>query len=373
MTSNRILLAAGGTGGHVIPALAVCAGLTENGYTCELLTDKRGRALLEKIAPEQKAHEIAAASPIFGGKFRRFCSLIKLIFGVIQSAFHIIAFRPFCIIGFGGYPSAPPLIAAHICRLPSLLHEQNAQIGRANLFLAKRVKIMLLSWKNSKPLPQKTPVKLTGLPVRNIFFELDDYQIKSSFSNEKPCHLLITGGSLGAEVFTKLIPTAISNLPQNIQKSLIITQQVRAEQKTELEAVYSAMAIRHFCSSFFTKIHDEMAKADIIISRAGAASVAEIAALGRAAIFIPFPASSDDHQTFNAKSLADEDSAILISQKEAEKDPSILTKQLLSLISNPHKCKQMATKARALGQRDAVNNIISAIVSYQSSTEGSPK
>ena len=365
MKSNRILIAAGGTGGHIVPALALCAGLKKNGFTCEILTDKRGRVLLGKIAPDQKAHEISAASPFFGNKIQRLLSLFKLVFGVIQSLFHIIKFRPFCVIGFGGYPSAPPLIAARICQLPSLLHEQNAKIGRANLFLANFAKKMLLSWKNSNPLPQKTPVIFSGLPVRNIFFEFADYEDKSEFSIEKPCHLLIAGGSLGAEVFAKLIPTAISNLPQDLQKSLTVTQQVRTEQKSKLEAIYSAMEIRHFCSSFFIKMPDEMAKADVIISRAGAASVAEIAAIGRAAIFIPFPASLDDHQTCNAKCLTDENAAILISQKEAETDPSILTKHLSSLISNPHKCKQMATKARMLAHEGALNEIISAILSCQ--------
>ena len=373
MTSNRILLAAGGTGGHVIPALAVCNGLKERGFDCKFLTDIRGQAILEKIAPEQKVSTISASSPVSGAFLKRLFSLFKLSFGVIQSVFYIARFRPFCIVGFGGYPSAPPLIAANICQLPSLLHEQNARVGRANLFLANRVKTMLLSWKNSNPLPKKTDVKLTGLPVRDVFFELADYPEKSYFNTDKPCHILIIGGSLGAEIFANLIPNAISKLPEEVQKSLTITQQVRSEQQSELEAAYSAMSVRHFCSSFFTKMPDEMAKADIIISRAGAASVAEIAATGRAAIFIPFPASLDDHQTVNAKSLTDENAAILVTQKEAESDPTLLTKELLSLITNPQKCKQMAAKARKLAHRDALRKIIKTITSCQNSATRSAK
>ncbi len=367
MTSNPILIAAGGTGGHVIPALAVCNGLRKRGFDCKLLTDIRGRALLEKIAPEQNARVISASSPFSGNILKRRLSLFKLSFGVIQSVFCIVRFRPFCIVGFGGYSSAPPLIAANICQLPSLLHEQNARIGRANLFLANRVKTMLLSWENSKPLPKNTDVKITGLPVRDVFFKLADYQEKSQFNRDKPCHILIIGGSLGAEIFVNLIPNAISNLPEEVRKSLTITQQVRSEQQPELEAAYSAMSIEHFCSSFFTKISDEMAKADIIISRAGAASVAEIAAIGRAAIFIPFPASLDDHQTFNAKSLTDENAAILVAQKEAESDPTLLTKELFSLITHPQKCKQIASKARKLAHRNALNEIIETIASCQKS------
>ncbi len=373
MTSNSILLAAGGTGGHVIPVLAVCRGLKERGFNCKFLTDIRGQALLEKIAPEQKVSTISASSPVSGDILKRLLSLFKLSFGVIQSVFYIARFRPFCIVGFGGYPSAPPLIAANICQIPSLLHEQNARIGRANLFFANGVKTMLLSWRNSEPLPKNTAVRLTGLPVREVFFQLADYQEKSEFSTDKPCHILIIGGSLGAEVFAKLIPNAIANLPEEARKLLTITQQVRSEQKTELKAAYTAMSIKHFCSSFFTKMPDKMAKADIIISRAGAASVAEIAATGRAAIFIPFPASLDDHQTFNAKSLTDENAAILMTQKEAERDPALLTKELLSLITNPQKCKQMASKARKLAHRDALREIIESIVSCQKTVIGSAK
>lgn len=373
MTSNPIFIAAGGTGGHVIPALAVCNGLRKRGFDCKFLTDIRGRALLEKIAPEQNARIISASSPVSGNILKRLLSLFKLSFGVIQSVFYIARFRPFCIVGFGGYPSTPPLIAANIYQLPSLLHEQNARIGRANLFLANRVKTMLLSWEKSKPLPKNTAVKLTGLPVRDVFFEIAEYQEKSQFNTDKPCHILIIGGSLGAEIFANLIPNAISNLPEEVRKSLRITQQVRSEQQSELEASYSAMSIEHFCSSFFTEISDEMAKADIIISRAGAASVAEIAAIGRAAIFIPFPASLDDHQTFNAKSLTDENAAILVTQKEAESDPALLTKELLSLITNPQKCKQMASKAGKLAHRNALNEIIDSIASCQKSVVGSAK
>ncbi len=371
--SNRILIVAGGTGGHVMPALAVCKGLRERGFNCKFLTDMRGRALLEKIVPEQKVSTISASSPVTGNILKRLLSIYKLSFGVIQSVFYIARFRPFCIVGFGGYPSVPPLIAANIFQLPGILHEQNARVGRANLFLATRVKTILLSWKNSQPLPKNTTVKFTGLPVRDVFFELADYQEKSEFNTDRPCHILIIGGSLGAEVFAKLIPKAISYLPEKVRRSLTITQQVRAKKQSELEAVYSAMSIEHFCSSFFTKLPDEMAKADIIISRAGAASVAEIAAIGRAAIFIPFPSSLDDHQTLNAKSLTDEKAAILVTQKEAESSPTILTKELLSLITNPRKCKQMASKAGELAHKDALNKIIVSIASCQKTTVESTK
>ena len=370
MTSNRVILAAGGTGGHIIPALAVSNGLLKNGIDCKFFSDKRGLSLIKNVTPGQQVFNISAGSPFSGNIFQRLIAAIKLCFGVIQSLFYIIRFKPFCVIGFGGYPSAPPLIAANICRLPSLLHEQNARVGRANLFLAKRVKVMLISWENSRPLPSDTPITLTGLPVRNILFEAPNYKAKREFSTERPCHILITGGSLGAEAFAKIIPEVISTLPKKIQKSIIITQQVRGDQLSKLERFYSSMSIRHFCSTFFDDMPNQMAKADIIISRAGAASIAEIAAIGRAALLIPFPNSLDDHQIHNARSLADKNAAIILHQKEIETDPSILAKELLSLIKNPVKCEKLAVKARNLAHKHALNDIISSIKSFQYMNSG---
>jgi UDP-N-acetylglucosamine--N-acetylmuramyl-(pentapeptide) pyrophosphoryl-undecaprenol N-acetylglucosamine transferase len=181
---------------------------------------------------------------------------------------------------------------------------------------------------------------------------------------------LITGGSLGAEAFAKFIPEVISTLPKKIQKSIVITQQVREDQLSKLESVYSSMSIRHFCSTFFDDMPNQMAKADIIISRAGAASIAEIAAIGRAALLIPFPYSLDDHQIYNARSLADKNAAIILHQKEIETDPSILAKELLSLIKNPVKCEKLAVKARNLAHKHALNDIISSIKSFQHMNSG---
>ena len=373
MTSNRIFLAAGGTGGHIIPALAICVGLQEKGYNCEFLSDKRGKILLQKLAPEQKITKIASASPVSGSALKRAGALLQLLFGVGQSIAHIIRWRPLCVIGFGGYPSAPPIISANLFRIPSLLHEQNARIGRANLFLANQVKTLLLSWQHSTPLPAKTPIKVTGLPVRNAFFEIPDYRKKTEFTEEKPCHLLIIGGSLGAEIFARLIPNVISTLPLATRKNLCVTQQVRSEQQAQLEAHYNDLSITHNCAAFFTHMADEMSKADIIISRAGAASVSEIAAAGRASIFIPFPFALDDHQTANARSLTSENAAILLPQPEAEATPEILSNTLLWLMNNPQECKIMADKARSLANKNALNDIIEAITDCHKPSNGRAK
>ncbi len=214
---------------------------------------------------------------------------------------------------------------------------------------------------------------LTGLPIRKIFFELPDYQSKIEFSEKSPCHILIIGGSQGAKVFSDLVPLAMSALPEKIRKSVVITQQVRKEQLSDLKKTYTKMSIRHFCASFFSEIPKEMAKADIIISRAGAGSVAEIAASGRAAILIPFPESLDDHQVYNARSITNEKAAILLMQKEIEDDPTILAKNLLSLIEKPQKCQKMANKVRRLAHRKALNNIIASIKSYQNLKNGGVK
>ena len=373
MTTNRIILAAGGTGGHVIPALTVSNRLKNIGFDCKFLSDKRGLKLIENISPEEQVSNIFAGSPFSGNIFQKLIAIFKLCLGIIQSMYHIMWFRPFCIVGFGGYPSAPPLIAANIFGLPCLLHEQNARVGRANQFLAKGVDSMLLSWNNSKPLPSNLPVLITGLPVRNIFFELPDYQRRAEFSFENPCHILIIGGSLGAEVFADIIPLAILALPDKIRNAVFVSQQVREEQLSQLKTTYSRMLIKNCCTTFFTNMPEEMARADIIISRAGAASVAEIAAIGRAAVFIPFPSSLDDHQIYNAESLTNKKAAIMLPQKDLEADPSILTKCLLSLIEDPRECQKMATKVRKLAHRNALNDIISSIKSYQNFKRGKLK
>ena len=358
-----ICLAAGGTGGHVFPAMAVAETLSARGYRTQLFTDRRGAKIADASNPDALSAPlgvtiIASASPFQRGIIRRMGALFKLGFGALQCLLHFCLKRPAAIIGFGGYPSFAPLFAGGLLRIPGILHEQNAFLGRANHLLARRAGNLALSWDGTRNLPDNIHIDVTGMPVRDAF-----HQDSISGKAQKPTarqandklHLAVFGGSQGAAIFATLVPTAIGLLPEALKKRLVITQQARIDQIETLDAVYADMGVTATIAPFFADIAAHIRQSDLIISRAGASSVAELASLGAPTIFIPFPHAMDDHQTQNAMQMHNLGGGLCLA--ESDLDAEGLAKHLATLLGNTDLLDDMAVKAKQLSKPDAASNI----------------
>lgn len=375
-----ICLAAGGTGGHVFPAMAVAETLSARGYQTQLFTDKRGAKIA--TASNQNAASarlgvtvIASASPFQRGIIRRLNALFKLGFGVGQCLLHFCLKRPAAIIGFGGYPSFAPLFAGGLLRVPRVLHEQNAFLGRANHLLARHAGNLALSWEGTRNLPDNIHIEVTGMPVRDVFHQ-DNVSATSQKSatghKAEKLHVAVFGGSQGAAVFASLIPAAIGMLPADIKDRLVITQQARSDQIDTLDALYAKMGITATIAPFFADIASHIRQSDLIISRAGASSVAELAALGAPTIFIPFPHAMDDHQTQNAMQMQTLGGGLCLA--EGDLDAKRLATYLADLLGDPALLADMASKARQLSKPNAaasITDLVEACIKGNASSNSS--
>jgi len=359
MAKPVIMLAAGGTGGHIFPALSVGEYLLDHGWTPVFVTDKRGRYM---IPSDVKTITISAASP-FAARFHlRIWRLFRLGLGLLSSAGSIVFRRPKAVIGFGGYPAVPPVIAAYGLGLPVMLHEQNASMGRANRFLAKRVRLLATSWPDTKGIEptNKTPVIVTGTPVRAAFHHIgkDGY---TPPEQDKPVRILIAGGSLGAKVFGETVPEAISRLPDDLKKRLQLVHQVRAEQISEVRARYDKNGINAELTSFIHDMSAEMKQAHLVICRAGASSVAELAAAGRPALLVPYPHAMDNHQTANAQVVHDIGGGWLT--PESEMSAGSLAGKIAALVADPARLTIAANNIIQLAKPDAAKDLAEHIIS----------
>ena len=346
-TGKFICLAAGGTGGHVFPALAVAERLQAEGHTTLLFTDGRGARMVTGV-PQTI---IAAASPFQQGLLRRLRALLLLSGGAVKSLLQLVMRRPAAMIGFGGYPSFPPLLTAALLRIPTMVHEQNAYLGRANKMLAGRAGHLVLSWQQTANLPQDIKFFTGGMPVRQAFFNIKP----NSIAPDAPLQLTVLGGSLGAGIFADLLPEAIAALPAGIRSRLRLTQQCRSEQLDNLRAAYWELRVSATVEPFFDDMPDILANSHLVISRAGASSVAELAAAGRAAILVPLPSAMDDHQTANAHQLANVGGGLC--RAEAGLDAASLAADISTLFGDGEQLGQMGHNARKLAMPDAAKAI----------------
>jgi len=342
-STRFICLAAGGTGGHVFPALAVAEQLQAQGHQTLLFTDRRG----VRLASTTAFARIAAASPFQRGLLRRLGALVLLSAGAVSTFFRLLQKRPAVMIGFGGYPSFAPLLVASLLRVPTMVHEQNAYLGRANKFLAKRAGHLAISWQATKNLPTGTRCVTSGMPVRRSFFEIDTLD----YNDKETINITILGGSLGAGVFADQLPRAINALPETIKSRLRVTQQCRAEQLSALQSTYEAMGVTANLASFFDNVPQLMAESHLVIGRAGASTVAELAAAGRPAILVPLPGAMDDHQSANAKQLEAVGGGICLPESMLVGDR--LSTEMARLLGDGKTLHQMGLNARKLATPDA--------------------
>jgi UDP-N-acetylglucosamine--N-acetylmuramyl-(pentapeptide) pyrophosphoryl-undecaprenol N-acetylglucosamine transferase len=345
---STIVLSAGGTGGHLFPAQALAAELSARGRRIVVMTDARGKNY-NAAFPGAIIETVPSGS--FANRSQMLTAPFQIFAGVFVALAKLLHLRPAAVIGFGGYPSLPVMIAATLGGFPAAIHEQNAVLGRVNRLVASRMRAIAASFPIARFAP-KGRIVFTGNPVRPEAAALAGSLYNAPEENG-PIHLLVFGGSQGARALSELVPASIAMLPANLRARLDIVQQCRPEDLESARAAYKGVKVE--LASFFTDLPQRMARAHLVISRSGASTISELAVIGRPAILIPYPFATDDHQTANADVLVDAGAAWRIAQREltAEK----LAKLLTEILSSPSGLAKCAACAHALGKPDAAQRL----------------
>ena len=343
-----LLIAAGGTGGHMFPAQALAEAMVAKGWRVKLSTDARGARYAGGFPAQVQVVQVASATFARGGVMAKLGVPFRIAGGILAALVSSLRDRPAVVVGFGGYPSIPALTAAWALRTPRMIHEQNGVLGRVNTLFAPRVdQVACGTWPTR--LPEGVTGTHTGNPVRQAV--LDRAASGYIAPGDYPMDLLVIGGSQGARVLSDLVPAAIAALPEPLRAHLRVAHQARTEDIPRVTEAYSAAGIPAEVAAFFTDIPRRLSEAQLVISRAGASSIADISVIGRPAILIPFAAATGDHQTANARGLAGAGAAILL--PESSLDAAALTAQINALLTDPDRAAHMAANAQGQGRPDA--------------------
>ncbi len=348
--SHHYVLAAGGTGGHMMPAHALAEELLARGHRCALVTDDRG-ARIPGLFDNVQVH-ILPAGRIAGGPIGWLKAARSILTGRTMAGRLYETFKPSAVIGFGGYPAFPALLAARKANIPTLIHEQNAVLGRVNRLVATRVDAIATAYETIDRLPAKAAhkVNLVGNPVRDEVLALRD-QPFPALDEEGVFRLLVTGGSQGASILSDVVPEGLALLPEHFRRRLQVTQQCRPEDIEQVRARYAALGIPAELATYMPDLPERLAWSHLVIARAGASTIAELTAAGRPAILIPLPSATDDHQTANAREMAKAGGARAIAQ---ERFTAVeLAKQMQKLALDPIALTNAAGRAKAVGRPDA--------------------
>lgn len=360
---RRIALAAGGTGGHLFPAVAVAKELLARGHQVTVLTDPRGASFEAGI----KVRSVPA-SRLSGGPIAKAIGLLQLARGVAAAAWSLKRDGAELLIGFGGYPSVAPVLAAKLTGVPVVLHEQNAVLGRANARLVRYAKVIATSFPEVAGLGGRQQ-RLTGNPVRAEAAAARAVPFRAP-DDDGPFHLLVFGGSQGARIFSEVVPAACALLPEPLRACLRVIQQARPEDLEETKQAYRALGIEADVQSFFADLPDRMAASHLVIARAGASTIAEVLTIGRPSVLVPYPHAMDDHQTANAQAVDDARAAWLMPQSAFT--PEALAQRLEAALTLPACTEAVAARAYAMGRPDAAAYLADAAESVLGETSAAP-
>jgi UDP-N-acetylglucosamine--N-acetylmuramyl-(pentapeptide) pyrophosphoryl-undecaprenol N-acetylglucosamine transferase len=359
-TAPLILLAAGGTGGHLFPAEALGVELIRRGFRVRLVTDSRAlrySGLFSRdtidVVPSETMRSRAPWSLAYTGAM--------LGYGLVVALNLVRRLKPAAVVGFGGYPTVPPLIAARLLGVPGIVHDANAVLGRANRFLAGRVSAIATSLPGVLDRDPQLSAKTTtvGTPLRPAIMAAAAVKFTAPAPDE-PLRLLIVGGSQGARVMSDIVPGAIERLEPALWNRLALTQQVREEDMARVRAVYDRLRINAELASFFGDLPARLASSHLVVSRSGAGTIAELAAIGRPSILVPLPGAIDQDQFANAGVLAQAGGAIRIVQ--AEFTPDRLASEISALAAEPARLTAMAANAGGIGRLDATERLADLVV-----------
>jgi UDP-N-acetylglucosamine--N-acetylmuramyl-(pentapeptide) pyrophosphoryl-undecaprenol N-acetylglucosamine transferase len=355
-----VLLAAGGTGGHLFPAEALAEALARRGLTVDLATDERAERYGKRF-PARQIHVIASDTV----RSRNVVALART--GAIMSVALLRALvvlgrvKPAVVVGFGGYPTLPPVLAATLRRIPTVIHEQNAVMGRANKLLAPRVSAIAISFAGVLDHAPRLAAKAarTGNPVRPAVIAAAAMPYPA-LATDGLVRLLVFGGSQGARVMSEIVPAAIERLDQALRVRLLVAQQARGEDLAQVRADYGRLNISSEVAPFFPDLPARIAAAHLVVSRSGASTVAELAVIGRPAILVPLPHALDQDQLANAKVLEAAGGAVLLRQDAFT--PERLAREIAALAADPARLSAMASAARAAGAPDAADRLADLVL-----------
>ncbi len=358
MSERAVLLAAGGTGGHLFPAEALAHALQKRGVAVELVSDSRALKFGADF-PARAVHAIAAATPSGGSIFGKALAALTLARGTWSARGLLRKINPLAVVGFGGYPTVPPLLAAAQLKFPSVLHEQNAVMGRANRFLSANATAIATGFADVSGFDARIRSKLThvGNPLRPMVIEAAG--LPTPGFDDGLLRLLVTGGSQGARVMSDIVPQAIAALPAESRARLRVVQQARAEDCERATAAYKAAGVAHEVAAFFKDLPLRIAQSHLVIGRAGAGTVSELAAIGRASILVPLPGSLDQDQAGNAAVLAKPGAADVVLQ--ADFTPQALSRLLMEALDDPEVLTERGQAAKTAGVLDAADRLAALV------------
>lgn len=344
----HLLIAAGGTGGHMFPAQALAETMLERGWRVTLSTDDRGARYAGGFPDAVDVRQIRSATFARGGVLTKLGVPFRIASGVVGAILNFRRDRPDVVVGFGGYPSIPAMAAATVLSLPRMIHEQNGVLGRVNQIFARRVDAVACgTW------PTELPEGVEGLHMGNPVRAAIKGRAGAPYipPGDYPMSVLVIGGSQGARILSDVVPEAIANLPEPLRRHLRVSHQARAEDMERVQAAYAAAGIPADVQSFFTDVPERMADAQLVIARSGASTVADLTVIGRPSVLIPLAAAIRDEQTANARGLVDAGAAILM--PESQFAPDTLRDQISLVLENDTGATQMAHAALSLGRPDA--------------------
>ena len=365
MTKPLLVIAAGGTGGHMFPAQALAEAMLAKGWRVRLSTDARGARYTSGFPNAVEIVVVGSATFARGGLLAKLAVPFRVMGGIAAAKWQMLRDRPKVVVGFGGYPAIPAMTAAWALRVPRMIHEQNGVLGRVNQLFARRVDAVACgTWPT--PLPSGVAGLHTGNPVRAAILERSGSGYIAP--GDYPMAILVIGGSQGARILSDIVPPAISALPQEIRRNIRVSHQAREEDLDRVDQFYADEVIPADVQTFFTDVPTRMSEAQLVISRAGASTVADISVIGRPSILIPYAAATGDHQTANARALAEAGAAIVVQERDLQ--VASLSEHIATILSDGEGALFMARAAASQAVPDATDRLVALVETLADGKKG---
>ena len=354
--TKLLVIAAGGTGGHMFPAQALAETMLARGWRVKLSTDDRGARYAGGFPDAVEINVVKSATFSRGGILVKLAVPFRILAGIGGAKWRMFKDKPDIVVGFGGYPAIPAMTAACALRIPRMIHEQNGVLGRVNQVFAKRVdRVACGTWPTT--LPDGVEGVDVGNPVRGAILE----RAGAGYipPGDYPMSILVMGGSQGARILSDVVPAAIASLPDDLCHNIRVAQQARDEDGMRVATFYAEAGIDADVQPFFNDVPNRMSEAQLVISRSGASSVADLTVIGRPAILVPFAAATGDHQTANARGMVDSGAAILMPESQFTSDA--LAAQITAVLTQERAAIQMANAALSCGKPDATDRLVALV------------
>lgn len=355
---GNIILAAGGTGGHMMPAEAVADTLINKGYDVTLITDSRGNSI-GNVMSDLDRIVLKATSHMAGGVLGKIRSFFNIFRSTLQARSAFRVKPPTVVVGFGGYPSLPAILAARSLGIRYVLHEQNAVLGRVNRFMAKKAAVLALSVAKTKRIPQGVKTNVTGNPVRLLITKVANiaYAVPMGWGDIR---VFVLGGSQGARILSDVVPAAIAALPPECRDRLDMVHQARPEDVERVRGIYQQAGVKVEVKSYFDDVSAVLLRTQLVIARSGASTLSELTAMGRPAIMVPLAIAADGHQLENARIVEEAGGGFVM--QEHEFTPQTLTMKLEKLFKDMGELRDWSDGMRTIAQLDAAENLSQAII-----------